>query len=292
MSKPQRSMTAIRKQEEIKDLEEKGRMIVKWMEEKLGEELPKNKTFREIVFDGVVFCRIANALKPGSVKKFHRKPRLLMMQLENIAFFLAVCKTRFGISEQSLFTPTDVQDESEEANVNTLRKMLSVMIQIRAAFPGSDQEELVLEPETEEPTDEVEPEPEPEPVITSPQPAAPTSVATESVAQPVVFVREPKNGWYLRGQPVPESPHIEEEIVGEITQVIHEQLSIESKRELINELRDNLQLFYNQLGSASVEDLRKSMAHEGGLGDSLNDVPLNKERQWYLTWILQFAHMG
>jgi hypothetical protein len=71
------------KAKEMQDINENAQLVISWMEEKLGSPLPK-KSFRELVFDGVLFCRLANALKPGCIRKFHRQPRLLMMQIENV----------------------------------------------------------------------------------------------------------------------------------------------------------------------------------------------------------------
>lgn len=85
-----RSLTDVMKEKENQDINENAAVVISWMEEKLGEQLPK-QSFRELIFDGMLFCRLANALKPGCVRKFHRKPKLLMMQIENAGtlFFLS-----------------------------------------------------------------------------------------------------------------------------------------------------------------------------------------------------------
>lgn len=70
------------KEKELQDINENAQHVISWMEEKLGAQLPK-KSFHELISDGVLFCRLANALKPGCVRKFHRQPKLLMMQIEN-----------------------------------------------------------------------------------------------------------------------------------------------------------------------------------------------------------------
>jgi len=67
-------MTASRKEEELADMERKSKIIAQWMEEKLNAPLPSTD-LRETLLDGVVLCKLANVLKPGCIRKFHRQPR-------------------------------------------------------------------------------------------------------------------------------------------------------------------------------------------------------------------------
>lgn len=67
-------MTASRKEEELADMERKSKIIVQWMEEKLQAPMP-NTNLRETLTDGVVLCKLANVLRPGCIRKFHRQPR-------------------------------------------------------------------------------------------------------------------------------------------------------------------------------------------------------------------------
>jgi hypothetical protein len=69
-----RSMTASRKEEELADMERKSKIIAQWLEEKLNAPLPSTD-LREALLDGVVLCKLANVLKPGCIRKFHRQPR-------------------------------------------------------------------------------------------------------------------------------------------------------------------------------------------------------------------------
>lgn len=79
-----RSMTASRKEEELADIEAKGKEVVSWLTNTLKIKLAKPGNLRESLLDGVVLCQLANSLKPNSVKRYHKKPRMLMMKMENI----------------------------------------------------------------------------------------------------------------------------------------------------------------------------------------------------------------
>ena len=83
-SRENRSMTASRKEEELADIENKTKELVNWITGSLKIKLAKPNNFRESLLDGVVLCQIANSLKPNSVKRYHKKPRMLMMKMENI----------------------------------------------------------------------------------------------------------------------------------------------------------------------------------------------------------------
>jgi len=157
-------MSQLRKDEELADMTRKSKICVQWMEEKLGAPLP-NPVLREALLDGVVLCKLANILKPGCIRQFHRQPRMLMMKMENIAFFLTACKTRLSVPQATLFAPTDVHDDSDPAN---MLKVLRVLLLLRGDFPGTSTEEAVVG-EFEEPDEIAEPSPddliEPSPAV-------------------------------------------------------------------------------------------------------------------------------
>lgn len=74
----------------------------------------------------------------------------------------------------------------------------------------------------------------------------------------------------------------------EIVSTISNHLSYESKRELITELRSEVHSLRRKLADANEEELRV-LAHQYGLGNTLVDVPANKERKWYIEWILKYG---
>jgi chemotaxis protein histidine kinase CheA len=178
-------MTASRKEEEAKDLERKSKIITSWMEEKLKAPLPSND-LRESLIDGVVLCKLANVLKPGCIRKFHRQPRMLMMKMENIAFFLTACQSRFSVPQATLFAPTDIHDDSDPGGANML-KVVRVLLMLAHEFPGSttvDVEDFnapvgVEMDDIDEPTVEALDDPAPAP---TPAPAPSTAASVDSSA--------------------------------------------------------------------------------------------------------------
>jgi len=353
MAKSNRSLSLIRKEEELADMETKTQEIKDWIEGLLKEKLPK-APFREILLDGVVLCKLANAIKRDCIKKFHKKPRMLMMKMENIAFFLTAAKARFNIPAAVIFAPTDIHDDSDPTS---MRKVINVLLLMKQEIGGGPsaaeaakkleedekkrQEELeeleakdralgLLPPEPapkpkpvlpevvapEEPTlsddettpaaaakedatehDEPEPEPEPPKKVSAPEPAKPQP-------KPVVEVKpEPKvvehskpvtNGasgasdfdYYLKGKVAPDHAQVQGKIATQIVDVISTELTLESKIKIVQQLKSHIAAVHQKLIGLPNEELRH-FAHEMGLGNTLNDVPANKDRQWYIDFILK-----
>jgi len=97
------------------EVEAKCKEITTWMEQLLGEKMPK-PSLRENLLDGVYLCKLVNTIVPGSLRKYHKKPKMLAMKMENIGFFLAVCKTRLDLPPDLLFQPTDLHDDSPDSD--------------------------------------------------------------------------------------------------------------------------------------------------------------------------------
>jgi len=187
MAKNNRSLSLRRKEEELADMEQKTQQIREWIEGLLKEKLPK-QPFREVLLDGVVLCKLANAIKRDCIKRYHKKPRMLMMKMENIAFFLTAAKSRFNIPQAVIFAPTDIHDDSYPTS---MRKVINVLLLMQqemgggpsAAEAAKELEEAELKRQKE--MDELEqidiaagvlahptpkPQPKPLPVVEDPQP--------------------------------------------------------------------------------------------------------------------------
>jgi len=80
--------------------------IALWIEAVLDDCIPP-RPFDELCKDGVLFCRVINVLKEGSVPKI-KKPYTKETQLENINAFLEAAKA-YGVPEDKLFKPEDLQ---------------------------------------------------------------------------------------------------------------------------------------------------------------------------------------
>lgn len=60
-----------------------------------------------VLLDGQVLCRLANRVKPNSVKKINAKKGVALMAMENIRHYLAFCWS-IGLPSTSLFTSSDL----------------------------------------------------------------------------------------------------------------------------------------------------------------------------------------
>jgi len=266
-----------------------------------------------------------------------------MMKMENIAFFLTACKSRFNIPQPVIFAPTDIHDDNDPA---AMRKVVNVLLLMKNDSMGDEsmeeaaeklrqfeeerEKQIAIELEAEgivpepkkpttfvipdeipnagtedvEPDTEPEPEPEPEPEIeTEPEPPKPVAKvpATKSAvpAQPKTATAKTSaatvtNGstgldtdWYLHGR-TSDYVDVQGEILAEIRTVIHSELSFESKLKLVHTLQGQVEATQNKFMRASNEELRQ-IAHSMGLGNSVNDVPAAKPRQWYIDFILKYG---
>jgi hypothetical protein len=228
----------------------------------LKEELPKSN-LRESLLDGVVLCKLVNALCPGALKRYHKKPRMLAMKIENIGFFLATCKTRLNLPPALLFQPTDIHDDSN--NLNSMSKVLNVLSFLKgdgeggmiAGLEDDDDEEEgggaehAGKPEEADNADEPEPEPTPEevsPPVAHKQPAHNEVQASK----PVVSNKPPPAGVELSTADFVE---MQGEVLKVLNEAINQELSIESKRKLVKILQQQLTSFEEKLMHTSDDGL-------------------------------------
>jgi hypothetical protein len=297
-------MTLSRNEESKHEYEKGSKIVVEWMQELLKDPIPGH-TLQEKLADGVVLCKIANAIKPGAIRKFHRSPKMLMMKMENIAFFLAIAKSRFNVPKEALFSPQDLQDEPTPDFANMLRVVSVMLIIIKESgykVPEMDsitftstptpteqpQETADSDSATKDHSTEPEPEPEPDPELLDESGAKTPRTETSSQADVVLQEAAPSKGsWYLEGKPN-SYINIQEEVKTEILQVIHEQLSVENKIQLAQELNAVNTKIQEKLLFATDEELRV-LCFEMGLGDSLESVTTGKDRKWYIDWIISYG---
>lgn len=113
--------------------------------------------------------------------------------------------------------------------------------------------------------------------------------------------------WYLKSD-TPSNPALlsaQQEIVKEVLSTIHSELSPESKQQIFQSLHGllllfavNSTLFSLTLGHlhaleqkvlyASDAELR-SLAHEMGLGASVNDIPANASRKYLVEFVMKYG---
>jgi len=276
------------KKEKAEEVEKKSAAIMQWIETILDEKLPK-PTLRESLLDGVVLCKLINALQPGALKRYHKKPRMLAMKIENIGFFLATCKTRMNLPQELLFQPTDIHDDQN--NLASMSKVLNVLSYLK----GEDQSEMIEElPDDEEEGDaaaapanteqvhehESEPEPPepeiPEPVSApAPTPAAiPTKVSAPAVkptptpaAAPVATPAPVATSTPVPAQvsaptsslPTESGEEVQSQILKIVLDAVNSELSVQSKMKLVRILEHQIQEF-NQKVMFANEDKLASLA--------------------------------
>jgi len=267
-----RTVSEIMKSEKAEGVEKKSKEISQWIEASLKEELPKSN-LRESLLDGVVLCKLVNALCPGALKRYHKKPRMLAMKIENIGFFLATCKTRLNLPPALLFQPTDIHDDSN--NLNSMSKVLNVLTFLKgdgeggmiAGLEDDDDEDDAAPAEhakPEEPEADNEPEPPVEEVApvthsttTSTTTAGRTSRSDVSHGANHSASKAPAAGMELSTADFVE---MQVEVLKVINEAINQELSIESKRKLVKILQQQLMSFEEKL-MHSPDDQLTSLLH-------------------------------
>jgi len=340
--KNHRSPTQSRNEEVKVELEQKSKIVIDWMQELLKEKIP-GRSLQDMLEDGVVLYKILNALKPGCLRNFHRKPKMLMMKLENIGFFLNICKTRFNVPQNSLFSPQDVHDKSDD-NSNILRVLTVLMLLIKEAgynLAGleklPDLSDTVQEAKADtvqkvkadtvqvkadtvqvkaDTVQEVKADTVQEVKADTVQEVKANTAAAEveelhknkllSPRENIVEVEVKntqnqssnfdhaeynhvanKGSWYIQGN-LNEYVNIQSEVTSEILMCVNTELSIESKIFLLRDIVKRNNEIEENLLYASDTELRK-LCFDMGLGTNLEDVPKDKERRWYVDWIVKYG---
>jgi hypothetical protein len=245
-----RTVSEIMKSEKLEEVEKKSKEITQWIEAVLKEELPKSN-LRESLLDGVILCKLVNAICPGALKRYHKKPRMLAMKIENIGFFLATCKTRLNLPPALLFQPTDIHDDSN--NLASMSKVLNVLSFLKGDGDGGmitgledDEDEDEGETTTNnnkagdedpdiEPPDAHTEEPAPQVHTSKPEP---TPVTTTKAAPPAASHAELSSADFAEMQT---------ELLKTINDAVNQELSIESKRKLVKILQQQLTSFDEKL---------------------------------------------
>jgi len=98
--------------------EDLAREVLEWINQIMGE--PSNVSgdpdnFFEQLRDGVLLCKLANALEEGSVRKIATS-KMAFKCMENINCFLEACR-KFGVPNQELFQTVDLW---EKQNLNSV----------------------------------------------------------------------------------------------------------------------------------------------------------------------------
>jgi transgelin len=91
---------------------------LEWIKETTGEPINTSgdmDNFFEVLKDGVILCKLANALQPGTIKKVNES-KMAFKCMENISAFLEASKA-FGVPVQETFQSVDLW---ERQNLNSV----------------------------------------------------------------------------------------------------------------------------------------------------------------------------
>jgi len=282
MTSKKRTVSEIMKTEKLEEVEKKSKEIAAWIEELLHEKLPKN-SLRENLIDGVILCKIVNVLVPGALKRFHKKPRMLAMKIENIGFFLATCKSRLNLPPPLIFQPTDLHDDND--NLNSMRKVLNVLSFIKGdeeIIKGDDDD---LEPSPNSANEETEQDHEQ--VKTDSKTVNEKPADTGKASESDVGSDRLDTDWYLNGTKS-DYVDVQDEVLSTVLETINVELTVETKRKLLRRLQNQITFIEDKIMSSSDEQLR-DLAHSMGLGETLEDIPKGKSRDWIVEFILKYG---
>jgi hypothetical protein len=86
-----------------------------WISTILGEELPTDQSFQEILKNGVILCKLANKIEPGIIRKINTS-KMPFMQMENISAYLNALK-KFGVPAHETFQTIDLYENKNMLQV-------------------------------------------------------------------------------------------------------------------------------------------------------------------------------
>lgn len=93
---------------------EQEKEVLEWIFAILGEPVPKGD-YEDILKDGVVLCKLANKMTPGSIKKIQERGTNFQL-MENIQRFQAFMK-KYGLPESEIFQTADLFERRNIAQV-------------------------------------------------------------------------------------------------------------------------------------------------------------------------------
>lgn len=78
---------------------------MEWIFKVIDEKVPSGN-YEDILKDGVILCKLANKLAPGSVKKIQERGTNFQL-MENVQRFQAAIK-KYGVPEEEIFQTADL----------------------------------------------------------------------------------------------------------------------------------------------------------------------------------------
>ena len=109
------------------------RLAQRWIEAMTGEAFA-GADFASSLDDGVLLCKLANAVQPKSVPRVNQA-KMVFMRLENIQCFLRACR-EIGQAEYSLFNPQDLVERKDLGSVVTSILALAMVVERLPGWQG------------------------------------------------------------------------------------------------------------------------------------------------------------
>lgn len=107
--------------------------VLEWISAVLGEKLPPG-AYEDVLKDGVILCKLANKLAPGSVKKIQERGTNFQL-MENIQRFQAAIK-KYGVPEEEIFQTADLFERRNIPQVTLCLYSLGRITQKHPEFTG------------------------------------------------------------------------------------------------------------------------------------------------------------
>jgi len=101
--------------------------VCKWIASKTGTS-QGTQSFGDYLHTGVVLCKLANAISPGTIPKI-AESSMAFKQMENISAFVVACRDRFGVPVMDLFMTVDLFEEKNLTQVLQCLATLQRMFQ-------------------------------------------------------------------------------------------------------------------------------------------------------------------
>lgn len=104
---------------------------MEWIFKVIGEKVPSGN-YEDILKDGIVLCKLANKLTPGSVKKIQERGTNFQL-MENVQRFQAAIK-KYGVPEEEIFQTADLFEKRNIAQVTLCLYSLGRLVSISSTI--------------------------------------------------------------------------------------------------------------------------------------------------------------
>lgn len=87
-----RAFTLKRRKTAAKELLFKQECIITWIQDVLGVTKDKDLPINSWLGDGILLCRLTNAIRPGAISHFHKEPNARFQMIQNVNIFISSCE--------------------------------------------------------------------------------------------------------------------------------------------------------------------------------------------------------